>query len=275
MIFQRLVWAALAIAIVIGTSQSVVQRWQVTPLILAVEMYEHQKAIAISPLDTTAIHVHAESDSGQKHEHSANKEWKPANSIERLGWTWVANILHAFSMSLMMFVAMCLYTYKRAGILAPSRLAGLVAAAGWLSFHLWPSLGLHAELPGADAGPLLDRQMWWALAVFSSIASCVVAGFVVGSWRWMVATALLVLPFLVGAPQQQSDRLAGFGPEAHAALEQLEQQFIWATTWVSLSFWVSMGVIAGFVFQRWLHIALMATLEGHGPTSSIVKKSYP
>lgn len=275
MIFQRLVWAALAVAIVIGTLQSGVQRWQVTPLILAAEMYEHQKVLAVALLDTTAIHVHAESHSGKKHELSADKEWEPANGIERLGWTWVANILYAFSMSLMVFVAMCVYVYKRAGVLVPSRLAGLVAAAGWLSFHLWPPLGLHAELPGADAGPLHDRQMWWALAACSSIASCVVAGFVVGSWRWLVATALLVLPFLVGAPQLQGDRLAGFGPEAHAALEQLEQQFIWATTWVSLSFWVSMGVIAGFVFQRWLHPALMATLEGHGPTSAIVKKAYP
>ena len=33
--------------------------------------------------------------------------------------------------------------------------------------------------------------------------------------------AVLALPFIVGAPQLQGDALAGFGPEAHAALEQL------------------------------------------------------
>ena len=73
--------------------------------------------------------------------------------------------------------------------------------------------------------------------------------------------ACLALPFVVGAPHIVADPLAGFTGEAQAALRELGSQFIWATTWLSLSFWVSMGVVAGLAFQRWLHPAVAALLQ--------------
>ena len=115
-----------------------------------------------------------------------------------------------------------------------------------------------------EAAPLQARQVWWVLAVGSAVGACAVAGFVRASWRWLVVAALLALPFLVGVPQLQGDALAGFGPEARAALAQLGTQFIWATTWVALSFWVSMGVVGGLSFQRWLRPSLMAVLKDAG-----------
>jgi predicted cobalt transporter CbtA len=66
---------------------------------------------------------------------------------------------------------------------------------------------------------------------------------------------------VVGAPKLRGDALAGFSPEAHAALEQLGTQFIWATTWVSLSFWVCLGLAGGWAFQRWIRPALLAVLQ--------------
>ena len=255
MIFQRLIWAALATAVVVGSVQTGVQRWQAAPLILAAEVYEAQKAEA-----ATATHTHAEGVPAHDHDHGAAKEWDPENGAERMGWTWVANILHAFSMTLLAFAVMGIWMYRRGGAVASLRLAGLVAAAGWLSLHFWPSLGLHAEVPGMEAAPLHARQVWWALAVGSAAGACAVAGFVRASWRGLVAAALLALPFLVGAPQLQGDALAGFGPEAHAALAQLGTQFIWATHWVALSFWVSLGVVGGLTFQRWVRPALLAVL---------------
>ena len=267
MIFQRLIWAALATAVLVGGVQTGVQRWQAAPLILAAEVYEEQKAEAPEPA-APAAHVHAEAvaphGDAHEHEHGAAKEWEPENGFERTGWTLVANILHAFSMALLVFAVMGVWLYKRGGAVASLRLAGLVAAAGWLSFHLWPSLGLHAEVPGMEAAPLHARQVWWVLAVASAVGACAVAGFARASWRWLVAAALLALPFVVGAPQLQGDALAGFGPEAHTALEQLGAQFIWATTWVALSFWTSMGLVGGLVFQRWVRPSLLAVLQGAG-----------
>ncbi|WP_411877781.1 CbtA family protein [Polaromonas sp. YR568] len=273
MIFQRLIWAALATAVVVGSVQTGVQRWQAAPLILAAEVYEEQKAEApapAAPVAAPAAHAHAEGTA--PHEHGTAKEWEPANGAERTGWTWVANMLHAFSMALLLFAVMGVWLYRRGSAVASLRLAGLVAAAGWLSFHFWPSLGLHAEVPGMEAAPLQARQLWWVLAVASAAGACAVAGFARASWRWLVVAALLALPFVVGAPKLQGDALAGFGPEAHAALEQLGTQFIWATTWVSLSFWVSLGLVGGLAFQRWVRPALLAVLQrGAAPAVGAVQ----
>ena len=258
MVFQRLIWAALATAVVVGSVQTGVQRWQATPLILAAEVYEAQKAEAPA--------AHAHSDVAAPHEHAnangAAKEWEPENGFERIVWTWVANSLHAFSMALLVFAVMGVWLYRRGASVGSFTLAAWVAAAGFISLHLWPSLGLHAEVPGLEAAPLHARQVWWVLAVCSAAGACAVAGFARASWRWLVAAALLALPFVVGAPQLQGDALTGFGAEARAALEQLGGQFIWATTWVALSFWVSMGVVGGLAFHRWVRPSLMAVLTG-------------
>ncbi len=264
MIFQRLIWAALATAVLVGGVQTGVQRWQAAPLILAAEVYEEQKAETPEPV-APAAHVHAEAAAHEhEHEHGAAKEWEPANGFERIGWTLVANILHAFSMALLVFAVMGVVVAKRSAAVGSLALAGWVAAAGFVSLHLWPSLGLHAEVPGMEAAPLHARQLWWALAVASAAGACAVAGFVCAAWRWLVAAALLALPFIVGAPQLQGDALAGFGPEARVALEQLGGQFIWATTWVALSFWASMGLVGGLAFQRWVRPGLLAVLKGAG-----------
>jgi cobalt transporter subunit CbtA len=274
MIFQRLIWSALATAVVVGSVQTGVQRWQAAPLILAAEVYEGQKAEAPAPAAMLTAPAHAEAAPHEhEHEHGAAKEWEPENGAERIGWTWVANILHAFSMALLVFAVMGVWLYQRGTAVASLTLAGLVAAAGWLSFHFWPSLGLLAEVPGMEAAPLQARQIWWVLAVGSAALACAVAGFARAPWRWLVAVALLALPFVVGAPQRQGDALAGFGAEAHAALEQLGAQFIWATTWVSLSFWASMGVVGGLAFQRWLRPALLAMLERSGAVSATVMEA--
>jgi predicted cobalt transporter CbtA len=167
-------------------------------------------------------------------------------------------------MALLVFAVMGFWLFKRGVALASLPLACLVAAAGWLSFHFWPSLGLPAEVPGMDAAPLHARQIWWVLAVGSAALACAVLGFARSLWRWPVAAALLTLPFVVGAPHLQGDALAGFSGEARTALTQLGTQFIWATTWVALSFWITMGLACGLAFQRWLRPVLVATLARTG-----------
>ncbi|ABM97221.1 CbtA family protein [Methylibium petroleiphilum] len=261
MLFRRLVWCALAAALLVGSLQFAMQRWQALPIILAAERFEDQKAAAPAPAhEHTHEPVHEGAAAGG-HEHAAAEHhhdeaaWSPADGAERGFWTWVANVLHSFSMAMLLFAVMGAWVWRRGGSGGMARLALAVAAAGWLSLHLWPSLGLPAEVPGMDAADLRARQAWWLLAAAGAAGACGMLAFSTARWRWIAAAVLLALPFVVRAPQV-ADPLAGFSGEAHARLAQLGRDFVWATTWVSLSFWASLGVIGGALFARWLQPVL-------------------
>jgi cobalt transporter subunit CbtA len=274
MIFQRLIWAGLGAALLVGSVQTGVQQWQALPIILAAEVYEGQKVEApVSPKAHTHAHGAA---SAHDHDHAASKdaaeEWAPKDGAERMFWTWVANVLHALSMALLVFAVMggCLW---RGAALGSLSLACAVAAAGWLSFDFWPSLGLHAEIPGMDAARLGSRQGWWVLAAGSAALACASLAALRSPLRWAAAAACLALPYVVGAPHIVADPLAGFSGEAQSHLRQLGTQFIWATAWVSLSFWVSMGLVCGLAFRRWLRPTLAATFERPGFAAATTVKA--
>lgn len=261
MIFQRLIFSALAVALLVGSLQTGMQQWQAAPIILAAEVYEDQKVEALAAVEQVTAHSHA-GTATVPHVHDV-KAWTPADGVERTFWTLVANMLHAFSMALLAFVVMGVSLYKGSSLRSMT-LALWVAAAGWLTFHFWPSLGLHAEIPGMDAARLGSRQGWWVLAAVSAAFACGSLALLRTHMRWAAAAAWLAFPYIVGAPHIVTDPLAGFSGEAQVALRQLGTQFIWATTWVSLTFWICMGVVTGFVFQRLLRpvvTAMLATSE--------------
>ena len=265
MIFQRLIWAGLAVALLVGSVQSGVQQLQAVPIILAAEVFENQKVEAPESMGPATAHEHGDASAAHHHDDAA-QAWAPADGAERILWTWVANVLHAFSMALLVFAVMGL-SLARNSSLRSMVLAAWVAAAGWLTFHFWPSLGLHAEIPGMDAARLGSRQAWWVLAAGSAALACVSLALLRSHWRWLAAAAWLAVPYVVGAPQITADPLAGFSGEAQASLRALGQQFIWATTWVSLSFWLSMAVAGGLAFQRWVRPALLAKLARPGESA--------
>lgn len=269
MFFKRLIWAALGAALLVGSVQSGVQQWQAVPIILAAEVYEGQKAEApAAPAAPVMVAPHAHAAGlAPEHAHGAAEEWAPAEGAERIFWTWLANVLHAFSMALLVFAVMGICLWR--GTAVPSLPLGLlVAAAGWLSFHFWPSLGLLAEIPGMDAARLGSRQGWWLLAAGSAALACASLAGMRGRLRWVAAPAWLALPFVVGAPNITADPLAGFGGAAQLQLRELGAQFIWATTWVSLAFWASTGLVCGASFQRWLRPVLAATFERARPVTA-------
>lgn len=268
MIFQRLIWAALGVALLVGSVQSGVQQWHAVPIILAAEGFEGQNAEApAAPIAPTA-HTHTDGVAAQHaYGHDSAKEWTPAEGGERIFWTWVANFLHAFSMTLLVFAVMGVCVWRGAAVRSLP-LALLVAAAGWLSFHFWPSLGLPAEIPGLDAARLGSRQGWWVLAAGSAALACASLAGLRNPLRWVAAAAWLALPFVVGAPHITADPLADFGGLAQMQLRELGAQFIWATTWLSLSFWTCMGPVCGLAFQRWLRPVLQTAFERSKPATS-------
>ncbi len=257
-LFQRLIWGALAVALLVGSVQTALQQWQAVPIILAAETFEAQKVApaAVAGHDHDRGHSH-----DQAHEHAeAGTDWAPADGLERTTWTWVANLLHVFSLALLMFAVMGWWVWRRGATPAPLRLAFVVAAAGWLSLHLWPSLGLPAEVPGMDAASLGSRQGWWLLAAGCAALACASAALLRTRWRWLAAVAWLAVPFVSGAPQLASDPLAGFSADAQTQLHALGAHFVWVTGGIALTLWASLGAACGVVFQRWLQPVLVASL---------------
>lgn len=279
MLFRRLIWCALFTALSVGSLQFVVQRWQAVPIVLAAEAYEDRKAEPApahrphEQHEQHAQHAHGHGPAAalpeaHAHDHGGEAAWAPAAGLERSTWTWIANALHAFAMALLLFAAMGAWVWRRGPALGTPQLALVLAGAGWLSLHLWPSLGLPAEIPGMDAAALGARQAWWVLAAASAASACAVLALGTSRWRWLIAVLLLALPFVVGAPRLAADPLAGFDGEAHARLGQLSRDFVWATTWVSLSFWASLGGVGGWVFARWLKPLLVSLRAAVGPDAA-------
>lgn len=259
MLFARLVWCALLSAVIVGTLQFGLQQWKAVPIILAAEVFEAQKTEGgMSP-----PHAHA-SAPGHAHDHATVSSGHDMPS--RGAWTWVANVLHGFGMALLMFAVMGWWVWRRGDAVPISRLALAVAAAGLLSLDLWPTLGLPAEIPGMETSALGGRQAWWLLAAGSAALACAsLAGIATKNlarhFRWLAASLLLALPFVLGAPQAAGDPLAGFSAQARAQLLYLQGEFVVTTRWLSLVFWVSLGCMAGWTFRRWIRSTISAARE--------------
>ncbi len=251
MLFQRLIWCALGVALLLGSAQSFLQRLQTVPIILAAEVLVEAKSGTSPAPHAAQAHV-----DGAANAHG-EEEWTPAEGFERTAWTWVANVLHAFSMALFALAAMGWWTYRRGDTTGRFKLAFAVAASGWLSLHFWPFLGLHAEVPGMQAAGVHARQVWWVLTVICCLLACATLAVGKRTWKFAVAPALLVIPFIVGAPQHSGDALAGFSGAAHDKMAELGQQFAWGTTWLSISFWALLGILNAWAFPRWLKPVLV------------------
>ena len=276
MLLRRLIWTALALALAVGSAQALLQQWLAVPLILAAEVFEDAPTPTATPAPPPAHgepgHDHAihhdpalfaagAEDTAHVDEHEHDEEaWAPADGAERTFWTWVASVLDTLALTLLALAAMAgtvlLAKQRQQTPLRALPLGLLVGAAGWFSLHLWPTLGLPAELPGMQAADLAARQGWWLLTVVCAATACSLAGLARGHWRWLAAVALLTLPHLAGAPHV-GDAFAEFGPEPRARMEVLEQQFHTITHVLALTQWLGIGLIGGLLFGRWVEPALV------------------
>lgn len=276
MLLRRLIWTAFAVALVVGSAQAFLQQWLAIPLILAAETFEDvptpATVPALPPAHGEPGHDHAihhdpalfaagAEDTAQAHEHEHDEAaWAPADGADRSFWTWVANVLDTLALTLLAWAAMAgtvlQAKQRQQPPLGALPLGVLVGAAGWFSLHLWPALGLSAELPGMHAADLDARQGWWLLTVVCAAAACALVGLARTPWRWLAATVLLALPFLIGAPHV-SDAFSGFGPEARAQMEGLERQFHAVIHGLALTQWLGIGLVGGLLFGRWVQPSLI------------------
>jgi cobalt transporter subunit CbtA len=227
--FRHLVFAALCAGLVTGVLTTAAHQIGTVPLILQAETFE-QKPAAGTPHDHAAT----------AHDHAAPApaEWEPQGWTERAVYTALADILAATGFALLLTAGFAL----RGGV-ASWREGLFWGLAGFATFTLAPCLGLPPELPGSEAAPLLQRQLWWLAAAGSTGAALALLAFTERAGWAVLAAVLLVLPHLYGAPQ--TDGHAASGPP-----ETLTRQFVVAVTVISLLFWLSLGAASGYFYRR-------------------------
>ncbi len=212
---KRLVAAAALAGAASGMLLTAVQQIQIVPLIRAAEARE----VASAPHIATAAH--------------ADQAWAPRDSAERLVSTTVDNIILATAFALLLGAAMSLRQQFgwRAG--------AVWGIAGYAAFFVAPALGLAPELPGADAAPLADRQVWWIGAAGCSAAGLWLIAFARKPLSRILGVALLIAPHAVGAPLPAVD--ASAGEEGRA--------FIRATYVANAVLWLVLGFLVGWLVK--------------------------
>ena len=221
--FKRIAAAALLAGVVAGLLLTAVQRIQVIPILLQAEVYE-----------AASTHEHAATEDA--HHHDA-KAWKPENGWERTFYTAMANVSLAIGFALLLSAAMAV----RGG--ATSWRSGLLwGLAGYAIFFIAPALGLPPEVPGTEAAPLADRQLWWLMAVAGASAGLALVVFARSTLMKILGVALLVAPHLIGAPQPPM--------QASAAPLELAQAFIYASAMANAVLWLALGSLTGFFYQK-------------------------
>ncbi len=179
-----------------------------------------------------AVHVHSD---GSAHVHEA---WEPADGFQRGGLTLVANILIGIAFGMLLATALTLY--GRDISLQKGAMWGI---AGYLSFTFLPALGLPPETPGAAAGDLIDRQVWWlATAAASAVGLALLAFGRITLWK-PVGLVLLVVPHVIGAPRPPEGAVGLVPPE-------LAAHYVVNTLFSGAVLWVVLGMTMAYVLQR-------------------------
>ena len=122
-----------------------------------------------------------------------------------------------------------------------SRTGFLFGLAGFAAIQLMPSMGLAPELPGAAAGELAHRQVWWLATVAATLTGIGLIAF--GNPVAKIAGALLIsAPHLVGAPHPHE--FEGVVPPELSAL------FAARVLTVGAFGWAALGALAGYFWSR-------------------------
>lgn len=242
MLFRQIFFYALIVGLVSGLTLTAVQMWQVVPIIHSAEVFEAEPAPVIA---NQSAHEHSH---GAAHHHD-EAAWAPENGAERTGFTLLSNILTAIGFALFMQTAIVMTLKKHVKNQLTMKAGLLWAAAGYSVFFIAPSLGLPPEIPGAAAGPLEMRQMWWLGAVICTAAGLGGFAFIKSHWRW-ATLSLILIPHLVGAPQSPGEHFAEQPVAAAAQLLELADQFIGATALANAAFWLVLGLVSVWSVRR-------------------------
>jgi cobalt transporter subunit CbtA len=211
--FRKIVLIALASGALAGFLLFVIQHFTITPLIRTAETYENH------------------SDSSHHDE-----GWQPSGELERVSLTALATVLTGIGFAAIFF-GLVAFAW---GSLSIARGAALGLAA-FVAVDLAPALGLPPTPPGVPLADLSERQLWW----FGTVAATAI-----GLWltfakrRWLARASgllLLALPHLIGAPSEHGNS---------DVPAWLIRQFAVASLATTAVFWVALGAVGAFLYQR-------------------------
>lgn len=235
---KRLISIALFAGLLAGVGSTAFQMVYAVPLILEAEEFE----VAEDPVATSGV-VTAEHDHADGHSHDG--AWAPADGLERAMSTFGANVFASMGFALLMVAAFHLW-----GGTVTGRSGILWGGAGFVSFSLAPFFGLPPELPGMVGADLASRQIWWVFTVSATVGGLALLAlpltFLVAPLRVVIGLLLLVAPHAIGAPQLAVEAdLTSLVP-AH-----LSAQFAVVALAHGLVFWLLLGGISGWLFDKW------------------------
>lgn len=232
--WRHMLVAALIAGAAGGLIVTVVQQWQVAPLILEAETYEQAVAEAGS---SAGGQPQSEAHSTPPERVASEPQnWAPADGLERILFTALANILLGIGFSLLLVACFALRgeVNWQQGI--------LWGLAGFASFALAPALGLAPEVPGAAAAELAERQLWWFGTVVATVLGLGVLAFGRRWWMWAAGAVVLAMPHLIGAPHPA--QIGGAVPAELAAA------FVVASLFSMVVFWIVLGGLSAHLYRR-------------------------
>jgi cobalt transporter subunit CbtA len=266
MLFRNIILTALITAVIAGLTLGVLQSLSTVPVIYSAEQYEvaEDQPVAANPHSHEASeHAHQAASAHSHGDGDEKAEWAPKDGVERVSYTFVADILIAFGHGLLLLSFMALL-YLKFGKPEISWKSGLLMGlGGYLSFYVATVLGLPPEVPGTIAANLHDRQIWWTLTIIASIAGLSTLYLAPGAFK-LIGLVFIVLPHLIGAPQPQTPGFINQNPQAIQALEHLEHNFLLSTAWVNLVYWLVLGFFSGLIANKRFHMESPQTAFSQG-----------
>lgn len=221
--FQRFLISALFAGAAAGLIAGLLQLIFVQPVLLHAELYESGELIHFGSEATVTAHPEL-----------------PGIDLLRDGLSLLFTMLTYTGYALLMLAAMGLAEDRGASVNA--RTGILWGIAGFVAFHFAPGLSLAPEVPGAAAADVGERQIWW----FATVVAAAVAMWLIAfgkSWiAWVMATALLLAPHVIGAPEPSV--FTGPVPTEIGVL------FAARAFGVGMAAWVLLGCFAGYFWQR-------------------------
>ncbi|HUF87575.1 MAG TPA: CbtA family protein, partial [Thermohalobaculum sp.] len=186
---RTLLASALFAGLIAGLFAAALQQAFLVPLIAEAELYESG---AVSHFATAHEHGGA-----ANHTHEA-----AGGESTRHLLTVLMTVLTTCGFALILVAAFALA--ERRGLARIDHRTGLLfGLAGFAAVQLMPALGLSPELPGAAAGELAMRQLWWIATVIGTAAG--IAQIVWGGTPARIAGAVLIAaPHLIGAPHPEA-----------------------------------------------------------------------
>lgn len=230
----------LTVALLAGIGAGVVG-WAIhmfgtTPLILEAEVYENAEA-SREPAAAADATAHTHEAGTAEHEHAA-EAWVPADGWERNLYSLGSDVVTGVGYAFLLTAAIVFF-----GKGADWRRGLLWGLAGFASFSLAPAFGLPPELPGTEAAPLLDRQLWWIGTVVATAAGLFAVARLRNVYGYAIAVVLIAAPHVIGAPHPETP--GGLAPE------ELEHKFVLVAIATSLVFWLVLGALTGAFFKRY------------------------